>query len=327
MKYSDATNYVSDETEYDEIYTPANEYVHYQQPNYYDTEYLAESIYDLPPYALPAFAQAMVPRDYEPDFDKMCQYLAQERNDEIWDQLSDALNRKLASTTTSNGNLRELQGQTYKLEKLDTQHRVGFLLQACLNKYKTIQPTTEFFEWLDQMGEYERMTLLRQGDSLKPSFVKMFVKGVAYMDDATRKKYNITFQGGRGYKEGMVFDTAQMSTHFSGRGWAVFVLSERDRFYSSNHVVGRMHHSSFMSGQAVKGAGEWKIIDGQIKIITAKSGHYKPTLQNFLTTLEMLQRLGVNLNSVEVGVKQFGSSVQVNASSFLADKGQGYTIW
>ncbi len=53
------------------------------------------------------------------------------------------------------------------------------------------------------------------------------------------------------------------------------------RFYTHVCKVNRFHHSSFKAGRGVIGAGEWNIVQGKLKNISANSGHYKPDLSTF----------------------------------------------
>jgi hypothetical protein len=47
--------------------------------------------------------------------------------------------------------------------------------------------------------------------------------------------------------------------------------------------VGVFHHSTFLSGSAVMAAGELVVQQGLVKCITAKSGHYTPSVDNMRT--------------------------------------------
>ncbi len=77
---------------------------------------------------------------------------------------------------------------------------------------------------------------------------------------------------------GEPFDTTAASTHWSGGGRAMFVMDRHGNFYASvDHEVGRLHHSSFLGGNPVAGAGELEVRDGVVRVVTRKSGHYMPT--------------------------------------------------
>ena len=49
-------------------------------------------------------------------------------------------------------------------------------------------------------------------------------------------------------------------------------------FYSHVGKLHRFHHSSFLEGGDVIGAGEWIVEKGQLRKISANSGHYQPTV-------------------------------------------------
>jgi hypothetical protein len=59
--------------------------------------------------------------------------------------------------------------------------------------------------------------------------------------------------------------------------------------YAASHILGKFHHSSFFAGMPVVAAGEVVAFDGQIKLITAKSGHYRPSAADMAN---MVKKLG-----------------------------------
>ena len=63
-------------------------------------------------------------------------------------------------------------------------------------------------------------------------------------------------------------------------------------------VAEQFHHSSFMAGQPVSFAGELQVTDGMLRVVTNKSGHYKPTEENAFVQLLFFQRKGVPLDNV-----------------------------
>ncbi len=73
-------------------------------------------------------------------------------------------------------------------------------------------------------------------------------------------------------------------------------LNQKDDTGRGVHV----HHSSFLAGEAVAGAGEMKIDQqGFVKEVTDRSGHYKPGEAQTTQTLGELENKGVNLNNVK----------------------------
>lgn len=71
-------------------------------------------------------------------------------------------------------------------------------------------------------------------------------------------------------------DTAKMVTAFSGPGFAIYVVSAEGNLHVSSHSAGLRHHSSLLAGAPVACAGEIKVENGRIVMLTNKSGHYAP---------------------------------------------------
>jgi hypothetical protein len=94
------------------------------------------------------------------------------------------------------------------------------------------------------------------------------------------------------------YDTSQAFSKFMKRGFAIFVMSPDGKLYAGSHKIGLFHHSSFLAGAAVAGAGEMKVEKGKLKFITNKSGHYKPTGGEMVQVFEELASRGVDLSSV-----------------------------
>jgi hypothetical protein len=130
--------------------------------------------------------------------------------------------------------------------------------------------------------------------------------GVSYLAPEERKQYEVTFaknQKGQislNRANGTPFDTAIESTHFSGAGTAIFVISADGKMYSGSHRVGDFHHSSFLAGSAVLGAGEIKTNTlGEIVSISNKSGHYQPDKRTTVNMLRKLEKEGIDLGKIE----------------------------
>ncbi|MGH7620343.1 MAG: hypothetical protein ACREPM_24265, partial [Gemmatimonadaceae bacterium] len=195
-------------------------------------------------------------------------------------------------------------------EKIDPKHRSTMLLVRCYWVYEQKKPVQDFFEWLDALPEFERVKMLAGSGSdapvdksggLKPSDVVMFVKGVKYLDDAARPSYAVTVSRGRLERDGKPFDTGKLSTVFSGVGWGIFVQSPKTKmFYSGSHTMGLFHHSTFLAGEPVMSAGEWKVTDGRLEVMTPKSGHYQPSLGEIVAALQSLRDAGADLSGAKV---------------------------
>lgn len=88
---------------------------------------------------------------------------------------------------------------------------------------------------------------------------------------------------------GQPYDTSAMYSKFKGDGFGIYVMSQDGRFFSTSHKIGLFHHSSFLGGGAVAGAGEIQVAGGTIQYITNKSGHYWPGDKELTQTLHALQ--------------------------------------
>lgn len=130
-----------------------------------------------------------------------------------------------------------------------------------------------------------------------------------YMNEAQREEHRMHFRpghdetgaenmrvsGGSLQKGGNhIFVMDGEGQVFAKEGQAA--LDQKDDTGRSVHV----HHSSFLAGEAVAGAGEVKVDNqGFIKEVTDRSGHYLPGEQQTQQTLEELENKGVNLDNVK----------------------------
>jgi hypothetical protein len=124
---------------------------------------------------------------------------------------------------------------------------------------------------------------------------------VRYLSQSERRAYEITFQGGKMYDaSGAPFDTSDASTVFSAEGRAIFVMDENGDFYASKfQQVGRFHHSSLAGGEPVAAAGEMKVEQGVLILISNKSGHYRPGPTFMEQALDSLSRKGIGTGGVK----------------------------
>jgi hypothetical protein len=124
------------------------------------------------------------------------------------------------------------------------------------------------------------------------------------------------------------YDTSNLFSKFMKQGWAIFVMDSSGRFFAAQHKVGLFHHSSFLAGGNVAGAGEIKVEGGRVKGITNKSGHYQPTTAEMMQVFAELESNGVDLASVDyyhLGPKGglFDQVHQVNAKTFYQQQKAG----
>ncbi len=218
-----------------------------------------------------------------------------------------------------------------ELEALDPKHRMGDLLRFMRNDYKKWVPPSFhsklslFFLWVDGFcrDEPERAleTLIKGfGEDSRQMCVDFVAAGVAYKENAEeRKPYLLTFQGSKLYRGGELFDTTKCETAHSGPGWAIYVVSTHGQWYAGSHRVGAFHHSTFLGGRPVMSAGEMQVRQGVVSVLTAKSGHYQPNMEQFVNGLKSLKRAGIPLNTCDVEVYQSRKPVRLNAATFMVD--------
>lgn len=82
-------------------------------------------------------------------------------------------------------------------------------------------------------------------------------------------------------------------------GVGIYVLDARGSFFAMDTAY-RRRHSTLLAGQAVAGAGEWRVQDGQLKWISQNSGHYRPNIWQMLQVVHQLDKLGINSYRLEV---------------------------
>lgn len=79
----------------------------------------------------------------------------------------------------------------------------------------------------------------------------------------------------------------------------MFVMDEHGNLYASNvQIVGQLHHSSFLGGRPVAGAGEIVVQNGRPVLISRKSGHYRPLDEHQQQVRDMLEEQGVDVSGV-----------------------------
>jgi len=227
----------------------------------------------------------------------------------------------------------------YTMEKSDPTHRMGDLLTAAGTIWSEARAGTrrdeynargqDLISWLDNIPEWQRVVLIkekllafgkRDAENLRPSMVKAFIGGVKYLDKAGRKRYRVEVHGGRLWRGSEAFDTIKLETAFSGLGFAIWVLSKTDKFYAGSHRVGQFHHSSFLSGGKVMCGGEMVVQGGKLRLLTGKSGHYKPKLKHLVYAVQTLRKQSIDLSTfrVQIWTSTCTAPVAPTGQEFLA---------
>jgi hypothetical protein len=216
----------------------------------------------------------------------------------------------------------------FQLERQDPKHRMGNYLFILKREYDRKSPKLSFFPWVDAINLIDFKTILGTDiPALKQKplnwwteHLQLFQGGIKYKTANALDKYLIHFDGGAIKRRGKVlgsgkwrdtgrvemFTTKDYQSHWSGSGWAIWVESESKQFLSNRMKVNRFQHSTFLSGKAVQGAGEWWIENGKLLRINGRSGHYKPSLDHLIQALRDLRDKQVMLNDVDVHLWEDG---------------------
>jgi hypothetical protein len=229
------------------------------------------------------------------------------------------------------GHLATLQDNV-TLEALDPKHRMGEMLNHMLRVFKEVTPPifhaklSLFFLWIDGFcrdvpADVTEILVKEYGEPGRAMCEDFVRAGVAYKDKAEeRKPYMLTFRGGKVYRGGELFDTSKCVTAHSGAGWAIYVVNPRGQWFAGSHRVGAFHHSTFLGGRPVLSAGEMQVVQGAVTVLTAKSGHYQPTMEQFVNGLKSLKRACISLDRCQVEVYEGrGKPVRIAAVPFMVN--------
>jgi hypothetical protein len=183
--------------------------------------------------------------------------------------------------------------KNYWLEFYDKKHRPGFLLHSYWVQWLNDQAacySMSFWDWLEQQ-EQKKPTV---SASVNVNTGLGDPMNVRYLNSYERQKYAEQFRFGLIWDcNDKEYDTNLEVTAFSGKGWAIFVMDEKNTLYAGSHIVGRFHHSSFLAGKPAKAAGELICTKGKLAVITGKSGHYRPGENELLAAVKVMVTAGV----------------------------------
>jgi hypothetical protein len=118
-----------------------------------------------------------------------------------------------------------------------------------------------------------------------------------YLSATERAKYEV-FIG----KDGKFYDVNGKLIHTSGSeyGYAIFVLGLDGKIYLGYHKFHKFHHSSFLAGADVAGAGEMIIVNGVLMNLSRQSGHYGPSAAGTRNVMSELNVRGANISEVVI---------------------------
>ncbi|MGU7844106.1 hypothetical protein ACV22V_32200 [Burkholderia sp. AW33-5] len=183
----------------------------------------------------------------------------------------------------------------------------GRPMGAMSSAQSTLVMTTAEALKLPAVVNHARLVLFSNRQSMNKDYVgeqfgHVWGTAVAYLNDVERAKYKVTVQNGLVLDaQGLPFDTSAASTAFANnKGRAIFVMDHYGDIYVSNmQTSGKFHHSSFLAGAPVAAAGDIRIENGKVRIISRKSGHYQPTTEQLKQFENRLHSLGIHDFSID----------------------------
>lgn len=99
----------------------------------------------------------------------------------------------------------------------------------------------------------------------------------------------------------------------------IWVLDRQRRLYVHAKRRGTFHHSSFVEGGEVLSAGGLDADDGRVRRLTADSGHYRPSLDNFMATVSLLRDWGADLSAAVLSAKHIAAPASLGAEEPIAE--------
>jgi hypothetical protein len=172
--------------------------------------------------------------------------------------------------------------RSYWLECLDPDHRSGRFLAPLYQDWLTTGGGMEFWAYVSTHGQAtfgQPVPQVKYHGGTRKAQIRI----VQFELDNKLHKTHPADTG--------LFDTQHLSTVASGQGWAIFVMDLDGNLYAHHHKLDTFHHSTFLSGSPVLAAGEIVVEQGEVRVITCKSGHYHPTLQNMIKLVKRLPQL------------------------------------
>jgi hypothetical protein len=242
------------------------------------------------------------------------------------------VNRPDARVAKTQNGITASADSNYWLEFADPKHRSFSNLDDGMKLFDTwfeSNTTDNFWDWLERNGP----TIV--GSQMQYDLLQR----VSYVDPEQRWKYqvylvgdNLRYRGERDAVEGgpmpplpPLLDTSAMTTAHSGDGFGIWVCSPNGAFYTYSHNVCVFHHSSFLGGGRVIGAGEWVVRGGKLLLITHKTGHYRAGPEHLSNCIRLLRDARVNLRETIVLIASFEGDTRkflIRAEDFLRVNGK-----
>jgi len=173
---------------------------------------------------------------------------------------------------------------------------IFFLLCQVLSA-QDIEQNSEFFKLKTKfLGEQTKVNHVYDALNLSKMIVSGEKNKVKYLTTDEALLYELKVYKGRVYVNDKLYSTNLNRS----RPHSIFTVSLDGRIFICDcDDLNVFHHSSFVSGEPVRTAGELFVIDGRIIAVNNKSGHYKPTYRSLDILKLSLQNMGLeNTNKI-----------------------------
>lgn len=130
-----------------------------------------------------------------------------------------------------------------------------------------------------------------------------FAKDAADCMDSSSDASVVVASAGEGDVSGGAAVTEAMAATPSKPCKWIYVLDTAGRLYVHAKYRGKFHHSSFVRGGAVSSAGGIVVVEGRVMRLTADSGHYRPSFESFMWTVQLLKEMGADLSCTKLSAK------------------------
>jgi hypothetical protein len=224
-----------------------------------------------------------------------------------------------------------LSGHDYWLEKLDPRHhswRQGSLM-TLFHQWEADDVTSlNLWDWLEQNGSAAAKELQECVIYLAPD--KQWENACDFdaLGLARRLPASVGGVGDLIWTKPSNAVRVKSQLFYNPAFWA-YVISPSGGLYIHHHEADYFHHSSFLAGGRVLGAGMIGLSKGQIVYINNKSGHYQPSPAEFYIALKTLTSKYPSLDPKKFAIEIIDApngSYLAWADDFLASKGnyQGF---
>ena len=115
-----------------------------------------------------------------------------------------------------------------------------------------------------------------------------------------------------------LFDTQHVKGMMKTARKEAYVWSRDGFIFAGDHIGGKFHHSSLVSGKNVKCAGMINVLGGKIKLVDNDSGHYKPDTRHLRTFVEFLDRQSAFAGDARIIDKSTKPETRVSLKDFLS---------